>query len=479
MSSRFAPNIVIGPLVCAFLLSTGIGIGSAQEDSSDLAEVLKGFDDDKEAVDDDDVLSGFDDESDAAAEDTEERGDSFWEFTGSVSLGPSLNYAHDKPGADEADYRGLTRLRHKLWLDLDLRLSESWKALISGNVFHDFAYLLKGRDEFTDEVLDAYERDVELQEVYVQGSLLNKLDLKFGRQIVNWSKSDNIRVLDVLNSVDLREPGMVDIEDLRLPVTMTRLDYSFKNWSLTGIAIHEIRFNKEPVFGSEFFPLDTPPPREQIPKEGGKNTEYAAALNGIGILTGVDASLYFARFFDDTVHIEQENDEFELRHSRLTMTGTSAFIARGNWLLKTEMGYFDGLEFLASSEKKSRFDALFGFEYSGSANATISVDVVNRQLIDFESAMGELPDSALKNDFQYILTYRGDLHRETVHLIALASVLGATGGNGALERLSVTYDWTDDLCVTAGAVLYQSGDTLFFQEAADNDRFFYEVKYSF
>ena len=36
---------------------------------------------------------------------------------------------------------------------------------------------------------------------------------------------DNLRVTDVLNPMDLRVPGLTDIDDLRLPVTMIKLDY--------------------------------------------------------------------------------------------------------------------------------------------------------------------------------------------------------------------------------------------------------------
>ena len=114
---------------------------------------------------------------------------------------------------------------------------------------------------------------------YIQGSLTKSLDVKIGRQIVVWGKSDNIRVTDVLNPLDIREPGLTDIEDLRLPVTMSRLDYYIGDWSLTGIAIHEIRFNKRPEYGSDFYPGSQPPPHEDKPDHCGNNTEYAVAIN--------------------------------------------------------------------------------------------------------------------------------------------------------------------------------------------------------
>ena len=103
-------------------------------------------------------------------------------------------------------------------------------------------------------MLDLYEWEAEFTEVYLQGSLLRDLDLKIGRQVVNWGTGETFRVVDVLNPLDNREPGLVDIEDLRLPVVMTKLDYYFGDWDLSLIAVHERRFSDDPVFGSDFFP---------------------------------------------------------------------------------------------------------------------------------------------------------------------------------------------------------------------------------
>ncbi len=53
---------------------------------------------------------------------------------------------------------------------------------------------------------------------------------KVGRQIVIWGRSESLRVLDVLNPLDNREAGRVDIEDLRRPLAMVRVDAYQKLW---------------------------------------------------------------------------------------------------------------------------------------------------------------------------------------------------------------------------------------------------------
>ncbi len=56
----------------------------------------------------------------------------------------------------------------------------------------------------------------------------------------------------------LRQFGMLDIEDLRLPVAMTHLNYDLGSWNLMGVAIHEMWFNTEELYGSDYYPADIP-----------------------------------------------------------------------------------------------------------------------------------------------------------------------------------------------------------------------------
>lgn len=487
---RFYKGLAL--LVSIFMLCCISGTAEAQKRSgkscvsTELDKVLKGFDDQpgmvKENKEIDDVLKGFEEGEDKAEESTQKekaKKPPFCDLSGSLSLGVSYGFAHDATKLGETDYRGLTCLRPDVHLDLDIQILKNWKALISGRAFYDLAYEINGRDKYTDEVLDEYEKEAEFREVYLQGSLLASLDLKVGRQIVVWGKSDNIRVVDILNPLDNREPGLVDIEDLRLPVTMTRLDYYLGKWNLTAIAVHEIRFNKNPVFGSEFFPFETPLPEEKKPTNSLDNTEYALALNGI--FSGWDISFYGAWFFDDQPHIESVSPvHLERRHSRLTMVGTAVNVALGNWLLKSEAACFDGLEFFAvPGEKKSRFDVLAGVEYSGFTDTTISLEAVNRHLNDFDSTMKAPPDSAQEDEFQTVLRYSGDFLHDTLHLVMLASTFGVTGDNGSLQRFSVEYDVTDAFSIKLGLVTYQSGDKAQFRNIGDNDRLFFEANYSF
>ncbi len=470
------------------------GFDDKKSEASDdtMQDVLEGFEDDQQDIEksktSDDFLEGFDDEAkDAEPELSSKRQKdkikpSIFTLNGDVELGASYNFAHHKPEGNETDWRGLSRLRTELNLELNAKFSSSWQARISGKGAYDFVYAIRGRDEFTDEVLDNYEKELELGETYIQGSLTKSLDVKIGRQIVVWGKSDNIRVTDVLNPLDIREPGLTDIEDLRLPVAMSRLDYYIGDWSLTGIAIHEIRFNKNPEYGSDFYPGSQPPPHEDKPDSNCKNTEYAAAINGI--FSGWDISFYWADYYNDVPNMEIVSagppPQIEFKHARLKMLGAAFNAAVGNWLLKTEAAYIDGFEFFNSPGKEySRIDVLAGIEYSGFKDTTVSIEAVNKHINGFDETLELPPDEAEEDEFQWVFRLTRDFLNETLILTLLASTYGATGEDGAFQRFSAEYDITDSVQLSGGVVLYQSGDLARFRNIGDNDRLFFDIKYSF
>lgn len=435
-----------------------------------------------------DILDGFGDKTKSpdteASKETDKKKafrlpyDAVGSLNGDFKLGSSFNFAHEAPKPDETDYRGLSKLKISLNVELDLNLSHSWRGKITSRAFYDFVYLLRGKDEFTDEVIDLYEKELELGETYLQGSLLPNLDLKLGRQIVVWGKSDYIRITDILNPLDNREFGLADIVDIRLPVTMSKLDYYSGDWNLSCIVVHENRFNKDPPYGSDFFPGSAPLPEEDHLNLNIKNQEYAVALNGI--FTGWDLSLYSAYIFDDQAHLEHTSSGQRSVHSRIVMAGGAANVAVGSWLLKSEAAYFQGLEFSElPNEKKTRLDILFGVDYSGFSETIISLEFANRHLFDFDKRLEDSPDYLRKNDFQSILRFTHDFLHDRLKLNFIASTFGISAENGAFQRLQFKYEWTDKVSITVGGIIYQSGNSRMFRHIGDNDRLFFEMKYNF
>ena len=317
------------------------------------------------------------------------------------------------------------------------------------------------------------------------GTPTRSLDLKVGRQIVVWGKSDNIRIVDVLNPLDLREPGLTDLEDLRLPVGMSKVSYYTGPWSLTGIAVHEIRFNKEPVPGSDFFPFPTAPPEEK-PHSGDGNTEWAAALSGI--FTGWDLAFYWADLFNPDAYVAERDGtpangvQLVRRHARVHMSGAAANVALGNWLLKSELAHFTGLRFFNVPQKTfARLDGLIGAEYSGFADTTLAFEAADRLLLDHEAALEQTPDLQPRDVNQYVLSYRGTYLRDKLDVVAVLSAFGRRADEGTLQRYQLTYELARALDLTGGVVIYTAGKggNFLLVNARDNDRVFFSLKWSF
>ena len=495
-------SIVFISLACLFCLfidasteaetinSTG-GTNKIEENGkeNELEEVLDGFHDlepvnqsvkSPESTDVDDVLEGFDDSGGLE----EEISNNFermawWEIAGYFKASTCFNFAHEAPETGKTDHRGLSRLRGEIDLKLDFDLPKKWHSRISGNFKHDLAFALNGKDDYTNDMLDEMETEIELREAFIQGALMSNLDIKLGHQIVVWGTSESIRVVDILNPLDRRELGIVDIEDLRLAVAMTRLDYYRGPWSITGIAIHEMRFHKEPPFGSDFYAGSTNPPPEKIPANTLDNTE--TAIVATGRFSGWDLTFHAARYFNDESHLETTVSGRTIRtHDRLSMAGSTIVAASGNWIYKAEVAYIKGLEFHnLPKDNKSRLDILAGLEYSGITQTIITLEIVNRHLFDHDDRLADSPDNSEKDQFQSALRMASDFINDTVHLTLLAGFQGETGQDGSFQRMSLEYDWTDSISLTVGGILYQSGDLVYFNTIKDNDRVFFDIKYSF
>lgn len=434
------------------------------------------------------MLDGFEAEEPAFDVEVErtEIDDGFWDLSGSIETTGSVNFL-DHESDTGTDYTGLQRLRNRMNLQLDLELGEHWQARAEGWAFADAAYLLNGRSDYTGRVLREYELDADVGELWIQGEPLDWLDVTAGRQIVIWGRSETLRVLDVLNPLDNREPGRIDLEDLRLPVGMLKLDAWFGDWSLSGIAIPEIRFDDNPVNGSDFFP--SPPPGVALPREDEPDdfvdSEFAGSLTGI--FSGWDISLHGAWFWDDLPRLDRAFPNPRTVHDRLWMVGAGGNFTWGGWLFKSELAWLDGYEFLVSedgftfsrTDEKSRLDGLAGLEYYGFVDTTLSLEIAVRHLFDYESALKRSPNFLRETSEQIAVRVTRNFLREKLTLTLLAVIFEIDARDGAIMRADVEYDVLDAVSVGLGVILYEAGELPPISEWQRNDRVIFSAKWSF
>lgn len=397
---------------------------------------------------------------------------------GSLSLQTTINFSHDAPKTGEPDFRGLSKFRGHGELIAEASFS-TWKVRMGGTAFYDAAYMLNDQEDlFTQEYLDEYENGLELNEAFIKGGLTNNVDLKIGRQIVVWGKSDNLRVTDILNPLDLRYPGMLDIRYLRLPVTMSRLDYFWNSWNISTMLIHEPRFNRLTGYNGDFFPGTQPLPRLETPDWSLDNQQAGVALNGI--FSGWDLSFYAASVFQEKAYIKFDPLSTPFRtYERTTMLGAAVNMVFGSWLIKAEVAYWDGLKYSNISDEKPRVDLLAGFEYMGFSDTVISLEIANRHIIDYDPLLANSPDSQRKDWDQYALRFTRDFLNDTLHLTAIFSSYGLFAEDGGFERFQLDYDLNDFIVLKGGVVFYESGDFPGFKNIDNNDRLMLELEYRF
>lgn len=421
---------------------------------------------------------------------------------GSIALSASYNFRdHDAINPDTGgttDWQGLSKLRTKLYLEHNKSFNDNWQTRISGYGFYDSVFSVRDREDYSNDVLDDYEHESEFQEVWVLGKVRDNLDVKLGRQVVNWGRADSFRVLDVLNPLDNREPGLVDIEDLRLPITMAKMDYFFdEHWNTTLIAIPEMRFSKNAPPGHDFYVQGSKDFEENKP-EHISDTSFAAALTGI--YSGWDISFHAARYWRDTPYLNPVFDpvanpadplqKSTFEHSHTTMVGAAGNITLGSWLYKAELALLDGLDYTlysnqpvyglmpTSTTEKNRVDALAGVEYFGIANTSFSIEVAHQYIPDFDTAMTPvMPATEEKNTTGVAFRATHSAFNDRMDLTAV--VFGSFGEDGGGARFDAEYDIRDALVLTGGVIFYEESDHIPFNTYYQNDRIFGEIKYSF
>jgi hypothetical protein len=406
---------------------------------------------------------------------------SFFFINGSVTAKMGFRFGKFQALSGKTDHQGLSDFKGELDLAMGTRFLDDWDFLISGSSFYNLAYEINTRDKYTDPFLDEYEKEVELDKLFIRGSLTKDLDIKIGRQIVIWGKSDNIRVTDIFNPLDLREPGMTDIEDLRLPLFMTRMDYYIFDYTFSTFLIHEHRFNKLPVLGSPYYYLPYAIPHGDKLSTRVENTEIAASLSRT--FTGSDLSFYLADVYDKAVYI---NKDGELIHPRVHMAGFAFNKALGNFLLKTEAAVFDKIrlsaytennEYLENLNSYSRLDFLAGLEYSGFSNTMVGFEAADQWIIDFDEPAGMSGNK--EHRVQYALRISRTFLHEVLEITFLASLYGKAVNDGGFIRAQADYELTDNLELGTGFIFYESGSLPMLRGIGENDRFFASLTYSF
>ena len=162
------------------------------------------------------------------------------------------------------------------------------------------------------------------------------------------------------------------------------------------------------------------------------------------------------------------------------MGGGALSISAGNFVWKAEAAKLRGLEYALVTDKIfSRTDILFGLEFSGWSDTSLTIESGVQHINDFDKRLEGLPDSELEDRFATSVSFAQDYLNQTLHLNLTGMMIGERGGDGGINRASLEYDVADAFSVKGVIMIYQPGENAFFQSLNENDRLFFEARYQF
>ncbi len=473
---------------------TVIALLSLYAHGDELDDAMGGFDDGpvtvtQEKSAEDALLDGFDDTSVTTIEDKKSAEDELFDsFEDVVSSGAEVeetpvNIVNGLTGKlteqvtyslyNDEPHDNFSSFKSSFFLDYEHKFENGFKIKANSKAYYDAMYDLKGSKKFSQDELGEFRSEVELFDAYIEGKITYNFDMKLGRQVVVWGRSDTIRVTDVLNPLDNRRPGMVDIEDLRLPVAMAKFDYFLGDWRVTPIAILEQRFSKAPPFGSVFYPAPIAAPDD----EDYSDVTYALSVGGE--FTGWDVNFYAARIRNDEGQLAVSSLESSIHHDKINMFGTALNVLTGSWLFKTELAYFDGLKYKTTGDKSfTRTDLLLGMEYKGVADTLISYDIVNRNFGEYDNRLLHELNPLNKHSYQHAFRVSSDFMNATLTANYLISLYGEKLDEGGFQRAWLKYELGEGINTNIGVVNYFGGSFIF-DAYKDNDMLFADISYSF
>jgi hypothetical protein len=405
----------------------------------------------------------------------------------------------DAAYAFEKDEDKLTRLEPSLFLETEYKPSEAVKFRASGRAFYNAAYDIEDKDKEIESRLDEEAAGFEPRDLYLGWKLDSIFSLRLGRQIIAWGASDYARVTDIINPRDLTRPGMIDLEDARLPVAAIRLSAVFNAWSVDAVTVHEHPGSKITGRGTDFdYYARLREPGiwindKQTPDVGIDDTSLA--LKATHSFNGGDISLVMANTFDDQSFLRYDGPSggvliFTPEYDRVSTYGISSSLVKGSSLFKLETALrqnrriarndvlaqiTSGLPASAirTTSRRDQIAALVGFEYTGIRDLRLSVELEMTHTLDYQPYL-----NVDENQYRSYVQATRNMLNETLELDFFWIHLNP--GDGDIFRFTGGYDIRDDLNIQTGIIFYASAEEdSDLYPYKDQDRVFLHVKYSF
>ena len=411
-------------------------------------------------------------------------------------------------------------------LDLSAQYKRAeWSLIAEAHIEYDLLYDVSDQ-EFDPVQIEEYRAQYipGIQSIAKRFSLGQmSVNLSTGRQIITWGESDGLSPLDVINPQDQREPGVADLDDMKLAVWLTRALIAQGSHSAELIVRHEGNYGLLVPPQADYSPFNAIMsesasmfPQAIVDQVMGKEFRFAHKREGLSAETqsffaryqyrgeGFDLGLYAASLLDQqgvlgsidlASLLTQDRVAITYDHPRYTLTGVTLALPLGSFLWKGELVGSIGRPVNVGEQSDfnqlgivevNTLNAVSSLTYSGWTDTTISV----------EYQRGLLLGDAPKRPFFVppnidIVAFRAQraFWRERLNASVLLSMIEPQWSEpsllhrpkrGGLLRADLNYRIRDQLKLGFGYVHYLTGEEFGpFYGLDSHDRIFTQLRWDF
>jgi len=383
------------------------------------------------------------------------------------------------------------KIQNRLELKPEAVLGDGWEFRSRALLWYDAAMDVQStrNPDLSHSIKQHYRTATQVKEAYLMYAG-DAFDFRLGQQQIVWGKTDGLRLLDVVNPLDMREFILDDFLDSRMGVVAARLNYypdTETEQEIELLIIPDAKSTQSAPTGSRWaFTTPTPPAGLSIqqlateqPNWSVKNTEYGAAWRGN--IDGWDLSANYFYGWKDTPNalrnILPTSIQLKLKHFRMHTIGGSFSNAFGAFVVRGEIAAnlresinANGTNFANTVQRKNTINAALAVEWN-KYNWTLSPQFFIRHINRWNSALLEAKDSGF-----WTLRIATDFMHEKLKPEMLFLADWTTGS--WLARPKVAYEWSDHIKTTLGADIF-TGTHGFLGQFANNDRIYLESEYTF
>jgi len=382
----------------------------------------------------------------------------------------------------------INKIETSLFAQLDGDFGEQMNFRISGKIYHDEIYRLNSGATYSENERNEFRNRFEIKDFYIEHQSDDGWYFKLGNQILAWGLSEYLRVTDMINTEDQFTFGQQDLEDLRLQVPAALLSYTVGTWVFDSVLTYRAGKDDTAPAGNEFDQLITLRDSGVTLQRIDPSSEYESFFRASTHYSRGDFQFVAGEFNDNALSVDQIvgpnsiNPQLSLGQNRMRAMGVAANWVEGSWLLFGEAGvHYDKavrpahesfLQQLDGWDEKDQLLTVLGVEYNGFRNLLLSVELDNVHTEEHDIYMlGEEDQTSLGARLYWTAL------NERLQVLAVWNELA--DNSGRVSRVSVDYNWSDNLDLGLMWVDYSSENDSIFYNFRNNDVLQLNLRYNF